>query len=114
MENSFHGTCSSCDMIMGEWCGGHKLEWKKIEDCCVCFEKNVTGVSIPWCSHFICEGCFKQMFKCLSDEWQAGEPESDDEYEATEALLRCPLCRAGRRADATVAIAVRAAIESTL
>lgn len=93
----YNGMCLYCSMYIGEWCGGRKLAWRNIEDCCVCYEENLTGVSIPWCDHFVCVECFKKLFRCLSDEWNE-QSENDTDVVDTLALMRCPLCRAGRHA----------------
>ena len=62
----FGGRCCPCDMYIGTWCGGKgNLDFRTIEECCICLETNIDGVSCPRCSHYVCVKDFKKMYKCL-------------------------------------------------
>lgn len=65
----YHGVCWNCDIYLGEWQRGKgKLEFKSIDMCCICYEKEIEGVSMPKCSHFICVECFKKCFNHLTSD----------------------------------------------
>ena len=57
------GLCHNCDIMFGRWQGGKgALTIGNLEECYVCFEENVKGVSMPKCDHVICTSCFKRFF----------------------------------------------------
>lgn len=55
--------CQNCDIHIGKWRGGKgNLQFKIIDTCCICYEENLEGVSLPKCQHYICIHCFNKCF----------------------------------------------------
>jgi hypothetical protein len=96
----YHGRCRNCDVFLGEWHGGKgNLEFKIIDDCCICFEEKLEGVSMPKCKHYICVECFKKCFNLTeqpfypeelydyTDELNDIENEFPDDSEHTHYII---------------------------
>ena len=62
--------CTNCDMAFGTWSGGGvvrtgkgELEFKdSIEECPICLDTNLEGVSFPNCNHFACISCMIRLY----------------------------------------------------
>ena len=83
----FNGRCLWCDLYFGEWCGGRgNLLFRRLDICCVCYTKDVEGVSQPKCVHYLCIPCFRYCYNIPEDITR--------DHENELYLKRCPLCRA--------------------
>ena len=70
--------CVNCFVAFGKWQGGHGiLPQKKLDECYICYENNIWGISNPNCSHFICIDCFK---KCYKDVFSGLYPDPEPEF----------------------------------
>jgi hypothetical protein len=70
--------CINCYVVFGKNQGGHgALPQKKIDECLICYENNVWGISNPKCDHFICINCFK---KCYHNVFIGLYPDIEPEF----------------------------------
>lgn len=77
--------CIDCDAMFGEYTHGNgNLEFKIIDECCICYDENLSGSQMGRCNHFLCITCNKKLYK-------AGEIFGDSDEPFKE--YRCPLCR---------------------
>lgn len=84
---SSNGRCLWCDLYFGEWCGGRgNLLFRRLDICCVCYTKDVEGVSQPKCMHYLCIPCSRYCYNIPED----GTRDHENEL----YLEMCPLCRA--------------------
>lgn len=79
------GLCFDCELGFGEWINGKGiLETKYEVDCCVCLDESCLGISLPFCSHYICVSCMKKIYFPKNYEIREPKfpyPELEIEYE---------------------------------
>lgn len=76
--------CTNCNITFGTWMGGKGIPLKsEIDECPICFDQHVQGISQPFCDHMICIKCFNRCYYGDDDENEPQFPyssEIEDEY----------------------------------
>jgi hypothetical protein len=67
--DEFDQLCTVCYNAFGKHVGGNgRLEKKEIDECPICYDENVFGISNPKCNHFMCINCFKTCYNNILNE----------------------------------------------
>lgn len=90
--NKNEGICLSCDLAFGKWTGGHgALPQQQLDECPICYEENILGISNPRCNHFMCIECFKKCYaRALAGEKPDPEPKFPYQGEVYDIYMADP------------------------